>query len=262
MFTCETPSCLTVVVTGIDGSGKSTTVEKVVNNIGGELRIIKPGPSRPVYSVVDGKKQYHYRELIRMVDALHGFADRLGNSNCVCAVNAFHVLVQSRIVEPRLTETIKPELVIGARDSLIDPAVYAIFYSPKLASLDIPSRISFLERLTGASFREIIFFLTINGQEAVNRIDNRMRVEQKDTSQVERAKWRHMHETMSNLDRLNQEYCQVIKEVQRRSRAKVFEINTGLLPQDEVAALITFNIRAKIAQKRFQISPKTSLVKV
>jgi len=220
------------------------TIASIINDLAVDNRIVN-APSRPVFSVVEGKRQEHFRCLIGLIDKLHGFADKSQNPNLVCAVNAAHVILQGRIIEPSLIQRIQPTLVLGARDLLVDPAVYAVFYSPRLAAKSMSERIDFLSNLTGATTRDTIFFLTVTPQEAVRRIEARMEKEKNSLAGVGRAKWRHLHENPIALERLQREYYAAFDEIHRREHIDVFEIDTSQMTQSEVGDFIKAKIRAR-----------------
>lgn len=235
---------LKVAITGIDGSGKSTTLGMVVDDLKQDNRIAK-ATNRPVYSVINGQKEYHYRALIGFIDRLHGLADQSRNPNLVFAVNTVHVMLQGRLIEPTLMHRVRPTLVLGARDLLVDPAVYAVCYSPPLARKNMSDRVSFLKRLTGAPYRDIIFFLTVPPEEAVARIEGRIRAENESIEPIERPKWRHMHENPQQLALLQREYSVALAEIQKRSGAEVIPINTSGVEQVNIASLIVNVIRER-----------------
>ena len=195
---------LKVSITGIDGAGKSTVTGIVVTTLGQDNRVARI--SRPAYSIVEGYKQNHYQRLLNVVDSLHEIADRTCNKRCVLCANVLNVLLQGRIIEPGLIRRIKPDIVIGSRDYLIDPAVYAIFYSPLLAKKNMDDRITHIQRMTGIYFRDIIFFLTVPPDEAVSRIEKRIALERANSTKPERKKWRHMHEQTHHLSLLQPQY--------------------------------------------------------
>lgn len=258
MLSAEARPALKVAVTGIDGSGKSTTIQSIVDDLGTDNRIIHTA-SRPTYSLVEGKKQLHFRHLIGLIDKMHGFADNSQNPDLVCAVNAAHVMLQGRVIEPSLIERIKPTLVLGARDLLIDPSVYAVFYSPRLAAKSMAERIDLLSNLTGTSVRDVIFFLTVPPEEAVVRIDSRMEKEKIGASLTGREKWRHMHENAADLEKLQREYYVALDEIHRRSHVEIVEIDTSQMTQSEVGDLIKSKIRERSAQASVQNSSRVTV---
>lgn len=237
----ETP--LRAVITGIDGAGKSTTASLIIENMGIGYRIVKPGPSRPVYTIIGGEKQYHYQIIVGLIDRLHILADRTKRPELIGVVNALNVCLNGRIIEPSLVKKYQPDLVLGARDFYADPAVYAEVYQPTLAKKSISERVDFLRAVTGAPFRHLIFFLTVPAEEAIIRIERRIAREKTIPGSSEREKWRHIHEVPETLSRLQHEYYAVLQELQSRSPVQIYEINTQSVPQPQVVNIITDTIK-------------------
>lgn len=245
-------SPLRAVITGIDGAGKSTTAGIVAEKMGREYRLVKPGPSRPVYTIVDGEKQYHYQRIVGLIDRLHGFADKTKKPEFIGAVNAINVILNGRVIEPSLVRRFQPELVLGARDFYIDPAVYSVVYQPRLASKNMSERFDFLKTVTGAPFRDVVFFLTVPPEEAVERIERRIAKERASPGASEREKWRHLHENPETLTRLQTEYYDALGTLQNKSPVKIYEINTSGMPQVKVADFIATTIRKHIKNGRLR----------
>lgn len=239
-------SPLTVSITGIDGSGKSTVSQGVSHELGRDFRLAKV--SRPTYSVVEGEKQFHFQEMIRKIDQLHAIADRAKNKPLSVTANAVNVILQGRVIEPTVIDRVRPDLVLGTRDLLIDPSVYAIFYSPILGKRDMDTRISFFQKLTGAEVRDVIFFLTVPPDEAVSRINKRIADESRGAT-TDRSKWRHMHEHADYLDQLQNEYYDALDVVELRGTPNIYEIDTSYLPQAEVEDFITQTLRNELSNK-------------
>jgi thymidylate kinase len=246
----ESESPLRVVITGIDGAGKSTTAGIIAERMGREYRLVKPGPSRPVYTIIEGDKQYHYQRIIGLIDRLHGLADKTKKPEFIGAVNAINVLLNGRAIEPSLIRRFQPELVLGARDFYIDPSVYSIVYQPRLARKPMNERIDFLRTVIGAPFRDVVFFLTVSPKEAVIRIERRIAQEKQNPGASEREKWRHMHENQETLTLLQHEYYRTLTELQTRSPVHIYEINTLGMPQLKVADFIVDTIRDHIEKSR------------
>lgn len=231
---------LRISITGVDGSGKTSAIDAVASELGGRERISRI--FRPAYSIVEGEKRFHFQRLLRLVDRLHSTADEKADQRLVMATNAFHVLLQGRVIEPTIRKQIKPTLVMGARDFHIDPAVYAIFYSPSLRRKSMKDRLKRLQRITGQEYRDVIFFLTVPPEIAIERIEQRI---QTDTQSEEKphGKWRHMHEQPEHLMLLQNEYYSALDIVSRQSpRTKIIEIDTSAYSQQQVAQSISSDI--------------------
>ncbi len=233
---------LKVSITGIDGAGKSTVTDFLASQLGEEERVARI--SRPSYSVVEGEKQFHYERLLGTVDRLHSFADHTRKPKLVLGANALNVVLQGRVIEPGLINKIKPNLVLGSRDYLIDPSVYAIYYSPRLAERSMDERLSYMQQISGLDFRDVIFFLTVPPQEAVARIERRIESESQHLSgDKKREKWRHMHEQEEHLSTLQRGYEDALEVVYQRRRTPIYEIDTTASNPQQITDFIGNTIK-------------------
>ena len=233
----EAKRALTASITGIDGAGKSTVSDIITNTLGADTRIGKI--SRPAYSFVEGTKRMEYARLMGIVDFAHNLADRTESRRLSLYANALDVILQGRVIEPGFLRRIQPQLVLGTRDYLIDPAVYAIYYSPALARHPVEERIDLLKGITGLEFRDVIFLLTVAPDEAVSRIERRIAAESAGHAQSTRLKWRHMHEQEEYLDRLQKEFHTVLNYVSGSTSSEINVIDTSCYTQEQVAEMIS-----------------------
>lgn len=238
-------------ITGIDGAGKSTVSSDVVKNLGKDYCIGKI--VRPVYVSINGVEEKKFSRLLRVVDIAHGLGDIAQSRRLSLAANAIDVVTQGRIIEPHIEKTINPDLILGARDYLIDPSVYAIYYSPRIARLPMKERIDFFQKLTGTDVRDIVFFLTVPPEEAVERIERRIQAESSGESKSLRPKWKHMHENVEDLTNIQREYYFALKEIEVRGSPKIVIIDTSDRSQEEVSTYVADVLKECLVEK--QTSP-------
>lgn len=238
---------LTASITGIDGAGKSSVSTIVTNQLPCDVRIAKI--SRPVYSVTDGKTQPKYTRMMGVVDMVHAFADEKRSKNLSLAANAIDVVAQGRIIEPGLIRNVRPQLVLGTRDYLIDPSVYASYYSKFLSGRSMETRLDFFKRLTGSSIRDVIFFLTVPPDEAVARIDRRILDEAGGETNPARLKWKHMHEREDHLTMLQSQYHIALDILRKREKPAIYHIDTSKYTKEQVADQITSTLETHLAKQ-------------
>lgn len=239
---------VTVSITGIDGAGKSTAEVMTTQILIKEHSILKP--SRPVYTIIDGKKQIHYANATRAIDNLHHYADRWHSRTLVSVVNAFSLILSSRVFEPTLIDKYHPEVVMHGRDYYIDPAVYSIFYSPQLGSRPMEERVDRLQQMFRAPFRDMVFFLDLSPEEAVTRITARLARERANPQATEREKWQHMHENVSVLTLLRAEYYSALSFLEDKSpQTTVFRIDMMDKRREEVAECVAAQINLRLRKK-------------
>lgn len=239
------PLPLTASITGIDGAGKSTVSEIVTSQLPSDLRIAKI--SRPVYSVTEGNKDLRYVGLMGVVDKLHARADARRSKRLSLAANALDVVVQGRVIEPRLSRRVNANLVLGTRDYIIDPSVYAVYYSRLLARRPVEQRLAFFQKLTGSKLRDVVFLLTVPPDEAVARIERRMAEEASGESNSSRQKWKHMHEREDHLERLQAEYYTAIATLSKAAQPEVHVIDTSKNNKAQVADKITSVLESRLS---------------
>lgn len=254
----EFPRRLTASITGIDGAGKSTVSELVTETLSKDVQIAKL--SRPVYSVKGGVKTAEYTKCMAVVDRIHEFADKRENRQLSLAANALDVILQGRVIEPGLRKKVNPDIVLGTRDYLIDPSVYSIFYAGFLGKKPPEERLEVFQKITGSRVRDIVFFLTVPPNEAVERIEKRMAEEREKSENVMREKWRHIHEQPHYLDQLQQEYYSVLKVVPQKGPVKIYEIDTTTKNKEQVADYISLTLREHLRKiSKFSLPiPKTA----
>lgn len=229
---------LKVSITGIDGAGKDTTAELVANSLvaDGISPILKT--NRPVYMVDESGTHEVFAKANSRIDSLHNVADQRRNPSQIVAVNAVNVVLHARRFE-NSPEAKNAQALISSRDWRLDPVVYSEFYLPRIASL-LPTekRIRFLQILT-ASERDAIVLLKIDPELAVERIKERMRQEAGDDPDDHmRLKWRHMHETVPELTRLQAGYDPAATALQAiRPETRIIEIDTTYLDKLTVSAI-------------------------
>ncbi|GEM_PF-988289 len=217
-----------VSVLGIDGSGKSTITDSIAMQFGRDnLRIARVG--LPTYTIVEGERRDPYRRLLGMVDGLQGLPGGVDI--------ALNVFLQGRVVEPGLIRSLRPDLLIGSRDYVIDPSVYAMFYSPTLSRRPMGQRLAIMNRITGLNFRKVIFLLTVPPEVALERLERRRTLQKPGTRVVGERRAPDKHENTHSLGLLRREYDSALNEVARRTDTQIFEVDAMREP-NEVADFV------------------------
>lgn len=240
---------LRATITGVDGTGKTTATNIVAGQIGREHKLIKQGPSGSIYTIVDGKINYHYKNITGLLDRLHVFADRTKNVKFIGAVNALSVYLNGRMIEPSLSKVLKPEVALRTRDIYVDSAVYSIVYQTPFANRSMDRKIDLLKTFIGSPFSHIIFFLTASPEEAMKRIEGRI-ANEGNGSDVK--KQTELHENHQTLMRLQNAYYPALEALQNKSRVKIYEINTLNMSVDQVSNFIASIIKEQIKDEKLR----------
>lgn len=234
------------VITGPDGAGKSTTARAVALQLGRDYRVVQPGPSRPVYAVVDREMKYPFQTMMKFIHWLHRVADETRKPALVGAVNVLNVLFCTRVVSPFFIRRFKPDVILAARDAWVDPSVYSSIYVPLFAKQSLERRIQQMKWITGVPSSHIIFFLTVSPEEAIRRINARIHAEKTNPEMIARtrsSRWRHIHEDPETLHYLQNEFFNAFRILQQRYPVQVREINSSAMPQSQVVDSIAGTIR-------------------
>lgn len=227
-------------ITGIDGTGKDSVTDLAAELLGKEYDIVKVTP--PVYSIRNGNKTFEFSTLLNTYDLMNEAAVRSRSNKAILFVNAVYVLLQTRIIEPSLVERYQPDVVIGARDMLVDPAVYASYYAKgTLGAKNERGRILTMHRLTKTPFRDSITLLTAQPRTALERIRHQM-TENNEESHDTRKRLLYAHEDHENLRLLAQSYNRVLDVLRTIHPTPVLEISTDEKTQDDVALIIVSHI--------------------
>lgn len=237
-----------VSVTGIDGSGKSTVISEVVNELFEDYLIAKIG--RPTY--ISGKdipsgRKYLFESLNKKVDAMHKFADNLEKRLAVAWVNTFNSFVNS-FINKQVLKKFNPEIVIYSRDRIIDPAVYSTFYFQFTKEWSSQTRLKLAQAISRSKTSDMVIYLDVNPIIAVERIEKRIEKEKK-KSNVDRKKWKHMHENVQDLTNLKNNYSNALDYFQNYLNVDIRTIDVNKKNLEKVVAEIELIIRKKISKK-------------
>ncbi len=235
---------LTASITGIDGTGKNTALQAAVNRLSPRYAIGTLG--KPSSTIRFEREREHYKRLTTFSNALHKTANENGLKPLSTLASALDVITQGRIVEPGLQRK-RLDLIAGSRDYIIDPAVYSIFYAGVLGSRTPNQRLGFFRNVSGMHLRDVIFQLTVDPDEAVQRIFKREK-EQSGGNTNMRTPGRYMHEERGHLEKLQKEYPVILAEVKRQGVKNIYTVNTSTLSEPQVADAVTATLEHHLSR--------------
>ncbi|MGV8086679.1 MAG: hypothetical protein ACP5N1_03540 [Candidatus Woesearchaeota archaeon] len=212
-----------VSITGIDGSGKSTSISKLVDLLSPQYLTAKIG--RPTY--ISGPKdpqnrEYLFTNLNKRIDGLHTFADNLENKLGVASVNIFNAFIWS-LINRKVFSEYNPEIAIYGRDRIVDPAVYSTYYFPFTKKWSSEVRLNIARTISRAKSSDTLIYMDVNPQIAVERIEKRIE-EEKKKSGIDRKKWRHMHENLQDLTNLKHYFTEALDYLYGHSEMDIHTI--------------------------------------
>ncbi len=218
-----------VSVSGIDGSGKSTSISDLVSKLSKEFCVAKVG--RPVYIEKNRERKYLYEGLINTLDKVHEFMDKNKSKTGVLMASCLNVLVQPSL-EQKIIHKYKPDIIITSRDMSLCPAVYITYYLPLSKKIPTELRLKIFNSFRILGLPDLLFYLDIEPSVATNRISKRIN-EEKSGLKTERAKRYHMHENSKDLSELREYYLESIKILKSKGY-NVMYICTSSLKREEV----------------------------
>lgn len=227
---------LTASITGIDGTGKNTSLQTAVDRLSPTYKIGVLG--KPAY-VADNltTRNIIHRRLTQGSDMIHMAANKRRLKPLSTLASALDVATQGRVIQRKLENT-NPSLIVGSRDYIIDPAVYSIFYAGIIAGKTPSQRLDFFRIASGMHLRDVIFQLTVDPDEAVQRIFKREKEQSGGNTNI-RTPGRYMHEERGHLEKLQNEYPVILAEVQRQGVKNIYTVNTSKLSEPQVADVVT-----------------------
>ncbi|MBI4225877.1 hypothetical protein HY612_02080 [Candidatus Roizmanbacteria bacterium] len=201
-------------VTGIDGSGKTTTVHAVASMLGKTFSIgVLASLSEPSYVVRRGEQTVLFPDLASKVLALYENGQEHHNPLALFAAFLSHIFVQGRVIEPYIIKNYDPDYLVQDRHRQIDSVIMSHFYWLG----GIPSRaiVSMVEAVGGKGIVDDVVLLTVSPETAS------LRVKRKTTSDY--------HESIENLKRIANLYPAVITQL-----ALLGRINTWTCIDSEI----------------------------
>lgn len=192
-------------VIGIDGSGKSTTISKVFDELSSNYRVAKTG--RPMYIGDNGNRVYVFGGFTGAMDNLHAYFDEIGSTKGIVVANAANVSLQP-LFEKRIIDKFNPDILIASRDMTICPAVYITYYVKPSRKISTELRMKMFNVIRINGYPDKIVHLEVDPVEAYRRIGKR--IEQERGTITERNKWRQLHENPSDLSELRKYYLEAI----------------------------------------------------
>lgn len=233
--------------TGIDGSGKTTACLKASEKLAKDGYLVMD-LSRPLIEYRGDAQVEHFGRLVSVINAMRVFADASNSRKIAFTANLAVVLLQTRLIEVIALQRVRPEITMTSRDYIIDPVVYATYYSKKLMADHKERRMKQTQLLTGSRHKDIIFWLTLDPEVAIQRIGNRSA----DSGAAVSSRHRYMHENVDSLRGLQEEYRSAFLVVQRVSpNTEIYELRSDRLDPDDIADNMTRHINSRLTTRVF-----------
>lgn len=234
---------LRVALSGIDGSGKSTSASAVSRRLAGEGYVVVH-PLRRAYVDRPGREREHFGDRVHdLVDRAHRALDRAGSRAGVGLTNVLYARIWSAM-QAWAIERYQPDIVLNGRSASLDPAVYSPFYFPFSRALPPASRIRLSRSIGGVPPSDLHFLLDVPADVAHARILARIDHERA-CGADDREKWTHMHETPAALADLRRRFARCVQAMP----GPVVHLD-AIQPQEEIVEEIVTAIHAASPLRR------------
>jgi hypothetical protein len=218
----------TILFAGIDGSGKSTCLDFLIDKLDGQYRIVKIGPSGPLF-LCNGTKKKMFDNFLYSPTGLAAAVYENRYSRGVFIAFRF---VCNLIVAQYLRCRPEADLIMHESDTLLHPAVYITHYASWAKRLSAGARFSIVHRLFGPKKNFVIFYLAADAGTAMERIKRRNTTF-------------HRHENLHDLKILKTELDAVV-DVALKKGVEIVKIDTNGRSEESVCEEITGIVKERL----------------
>ncbi|MCX8118780.1 MAG: hypothetical protein N3G78_12755 [Desulfobacterota bacterium] len=244
-----------ISIVGIDGSGKSTTTLKAIQNLSHRFSICKTG--RNPFFIYQGGITPCLPKIADFFEKLFKRVDATRRRTWIGLTRFLFVLFQGWL-EPYMIRRYRPVLIMTTRCMIIDPVVYSHFYYPTISrKMDVAKKLMWAQKCSGLPFRDLYFFLDTPIQMAIERIYKRISIDHPETT-YGRDYWLHLHEHEATLQVLDQKFRQTLEIAQNKSAFHLIEIDTRQRDEKAVAEVIAHYTR--MAYQGFPLERRMKVV--
>ena len=201
-----------VLFAGIDGSGKSTSLDHLIDRLDDSYSIIKI-VNLDGSLIVKGEKELVFKRFYGFLQRMRPVSKRYRFYRLFLVLKYFYKLVVIKNVE----HFRQCELVMYEIDYLLHPAVYVTYHFPSTQRLSSRARLRAFSRFFKGGGQPTIFYLDVDPDSAMERIRSR-------------GKEIHAHENQDDLATLRQEFKNVIRAA-RQDGFYVHTISTTEYPR-------------------------------
>jgi len=236
---------LRVSVIGLDGAGKSSTTLRAIDTLSARFTVMKPG--REPFVIGSGGRHHCLPAASRWVESTFKRADATRRRGIIGATRLAFIRYQGWL-EPHLVTRFRPQLVLGTRCMIIDPAIYSEIYAPSLARLSLERRLRLFRRYSGLPFRDLYVVLRTPADVAMARIQARLAKLPAATPPA-REHWLHLHEQEPILRELASRFDDALTTARRLSPFELVQVDTTRHDESSVAALIAAEVQRVCAAR-------------
>jgi thymidylate kinase len=236
---------LRVSVVGIDGAGKSSTTLRAIDALASTLTVAKPG--RQPFVVGRGRRTECAPRVSRFFETLFRRADETRRRAAIGLSRLLFIRWQGSL-EPYMERAFRPDVVLGTRCMILDPAIYSGVYAGRLARASLEAKLGAFRRLSRLPFRDLYVLLRTPADAAMRRIHGRI-AKERGFDPGPRERWLHLHEDEAILRDLGRRFDEALTAAARLARIAVIEIDTTRTDEAGVASRIADGVRARFLDR-------------
>lgn len=220
---------LKVSITGIDGSGKTSSINEVIGRLNGLNIALRDVP-------VDYRNKSFFTYVEQRLETVWLWAEKHNNK----FIPGIGYVLTTMLYKPtsflRYTFNGRPDILVNHRDPIIDSAVYFSFYwrwINKVLRLPPQAKIEWARRIIMEDLPDVVIHLEVDPSLAIARIIEKLKKSDKKSVL-------HLHEAKVILTELQNSYREVIEQAkQEKSSMKIFRLDTGQTSQEEIGLEIS-----------------------
>jgi thymidylate kinase len=227
---------LKVLFSGIDGTGKTTCLDLVVDRLEADHRVLRVGGSAYFLSFQGVREPLISRKLQRRIFGIGRVADRVHLYGIYLIFNFLFKFISSRYFQ----FSRKADVVMLETDTLLHPAVVITYHFPWLRRLSPKWRFRTASALFGSRRNTLIVYFEADPAVSVQRILQR---EILSGTEVQ------PHENLEDLKMLEQEFEAVLR-VASEAGYDVVRVDTNERSAEQVAKEVEAELRKRLEPER------------
>jgi thymidylate kinase len=233
---------LRAAVIGIDGAGKSSTAMRAIELLRGDFGVAKPG--RDPFFVRGAERVDCLPRVSGLVERAFKRADASRRRLAIGATRLVFIRWQAWL-EPHMIRRFEPDVVLGTRCMVVDPAIYSEIYLPTAAQWSLAARLRAFRRWSGLPLRHLYVFLRTPARVAMERIHGRI-ARLPGYVDASREHWLHLHEEEATLARLEARFEAALNAARALGDFEVVAIDTQDDDEPGVARRIAEEVAARV----------------